>query len=235
MSPLFLATGSNASATHFTRVTRASVLGCALAIGATAAGCASDPPPAAAPPPTSTSGATAPTSANGAGSTASANGAGATGSTIAAPTVPDALKPTSTDGVVAKTNAKGFQVYECKASTAGGAAFAWALTGPDAELSDDQGKAMGKHYAGPTWEAPDGSKVVGEKVQQADSPQATAVPWLLLRAKSTSGKGAFEHVTFVQRVDTTGGKAPASGCDAAHTGATTKVPYTATYYFYGQR
>jgi len=200
-----------------------SLTACALAI---VTGCASDPPPAAAAPPTTTSSsATTPAST-------SANTAQ---STLAAPTVPDALKPTSTDGVIAKANAKGVQIYECKSSTSGAAAFAWALTGPDAELSDDQGKPLGKHYAGPTWEAPDGSKVVGEKVQQADAPQATAVPWLLLRAKSTSGKGAFEKVTFVQRVDTTGGKAPADGCDAAHSGATTKVPYTATYYFYGQK
>jgi len=52
-------------------------------------------------------------------------------------------------------------------------------------------KKIGKHYAGPTWESNDGSKVVGEVKARDDGPAPTAIPWLLLSAKSTSGNGAF--------------------------------------------
>ncbi len=98
-----------------------------------------------------------------------------------------------------------------------------------------QGSTIGKHYAGPTWEAADGSKVVGQKTAQADAPEAGAIPWLLLTTKSNEGAGVMARVKTIQRVDTHGGKAPAEGCDAAHDGAEVRVPYTATYYFHGAR
>ena len=78
----------------------------------------------------------------------------------------------------------------------------------------------------------DGSAVVGKKVAQADAPQTDAVPWLLLAATSTTGSGVFTGVTYVQRIATTGGKAPATGCGADNVDAETRVPYTADYYFY---
>jgi hypothetical protein len=142
------------------------------------------------------------------------------------PAVPDALKTRANDVVVAKAYAKGVQIYECKEAK-------WTLAGPEAELTDDKGVRIGRHFAGPTWEWSDGSRVKGELVQRADAPKADAVPWLLLRANGTEGKGALERVTAIQRVDTDGGKAPASGCDATSApGARASVPYTATYYFY---
>jgi hypothetical protein len=71
---------------------------------------------------------------------------------------------------------------------------------------------VGAHGAGPHWTSTvDGSVVNGTKVAQVDAPLATAIPWLLLRATSTSGMGVFSDVTYVQRVNTTGGKAPATG------------------------
>jgi hypothetical protein len=85
---------------------------------------------------------------------------------------------------------------------------------------------------GPTWTSKDGSSVVGKKLAQADAPESTAVPWLLLGAVSTTGAGIFADVTFVQRTATSGGKAPAVGCGADNQGAETSVPYTADYYFY---
>lgn len=74
--------------------------------------------------------------------------------------------------------------------------------------------------------------MVGAKVEQAPAPAPGAVPWLLLRATSTSGSGLFSAVTFIQRVDTQGGTAPASGCDASHVGAEARASYSADYYFY---
>ena len=62
---------------------------------------------------------------------------------------------------------------------------------------------IGIHYAGPTWEANDSSKVVGTRLAGC-TPNRGAIPWLKLGAASTSGRGRFERVTFIQRVNTIG-------------------------------
>jgi len=127
--------------------------------------------------------------------------------------------------------ARGAQIYTCKPKAAEPAEFEWVLKAPDAELFDQSGAKIGRHYAGPTWESADGSRVVGEVMQR--SPAQGAVPWLLLRAKSNEGAGALASVKYIQRVDTIGGVAPSAGCDAAHAGAEVRVDYSANYDFYG--
>ena len=124
--------------------------------------------------------------------------------------------------------AEGVQVYAC-GETSG--AFAWTFQAPEAKLLEPGGKPAGSHYAGPTWESSDGSKVAGAKVDGA-TPDPAAISWLLLRATSHGGSGRMAGVTFVQRVRTAGGNAPAAGCDAAHAGAVARVPYRAVYCFY---
>jgi hypothetical protein len=124
-------------------------------------------------------------------------------------------------------DAVGVQVYSCKAGAAG---EAWVFVAPEATLYDRNGKVAGKHYAGPTWEGTDGSKVVAAGVASA-KPDPASIPWLLLGAASHAGKGKMADVTFVQRLKTAGGIAPASGCDAGKIGAVARVPYTATYCF----
>jgi hypothetical protein len=98
---------------------------------------------------------------------------------------------------------------------------------------------VGTHGAGPSWRSEaDGSSVVGAAVASVDPPdKRTAIPWVLLTAVSHTGTGEMSDVIAVQRVDTRGGMAPTSGCDAAHVGTETSAAYTATYYFYkgGQR
>jgi hypothetical protein len=145
------------------------------------------------------------------------------------PSVPAALRVPAGNAMVWKASATGWQIYACAADGT------WTLKAPDAVLHDDAGKTIGKHFAGPTWEASDGSRVVGELKAKADAPDASAVPWLLLSAKSHSGAGALAKVSFIQRVATKGGKAVAAGCDAAHAGAEQRVAYTATYYLYAPR
>jgi hypothetical protein len=124
--------------------------------------------------------------------------------------------------------ATGVQIYACTASPAGAA---WVFTAPEASLSGPGGAAVGKHYAGPTWEALDGSSVVGAKVAGA-TPDPSAIPWLLLRAASHGGTGKLAGVTYIQRVATRGGLAPASGCSVATIGAVARVAYSATYCFH---
>jgi hypothetical protein len=128
--------------------------------------------------------------------------------------------------------AQGFQIYTCQAQSSG---YGWVLLQPMAVLLDGGHKPMALHFGGPTWMAmDDGSTVVGARVNSAPAPSGTAIPWLLLSAASTSGPadGTFTSTTYIQRINTTGGLAPSTGCDAAHVGATAPVYYTADYYFY---
>ncbi|OOG39160.1 DUF3455 domain-containing protein [Rhodanobacter sp. C05] len=124
---------------------------------------------------------------------------------------------------------KGVQIYACKAS---GGTYAWLLKAPDATLADASGKAIGKHFAGPSWQANDGSTVVGEPLNASPSPDAGAIPWLVLHAKSHTGSGAMATVQYIVRERTEGGMAPTSGCDAGHAGSEVRVPYSAMYLFF---
>lgn len=146
--------------------------------------------------------------------------------------VPEALRPPAGQVLALEARATGVQIYECKAAKDDPSQFSWTLKAPEAELKDQSGKPLGKHYAGPTWEASDGSKVMGELVTKQDAPAAGAIPWLLLRAKSTSGNGKFSAIASIQRLQTKGGTAPASGCDSAQSGKESRVPYSAVYRFY---
>ncbi|HYV66220.1 MAG TPA: DUF3455 domain-containing protein [Myxococcales bacterium] len=147
--------------------------------------------------------------------------------------VPENLRVPEGHGLVLRAAARGAQVYTCKAKAADPAGYEWVLKAPEAELFDAKGTKIGHHYAGPTWESVDGSRVVGEAVQR--SPAQGTIPWLLLRAKSNEGAGVLAGVKYIQRVDTTGGSAPASGCDAAHVGAEARVDYSANYDFFATR
>lgn len=148
-----------------------------------------------------------------------------------APLVPAAIQVPSGNVLAVLGHARGYQVYQCQ-STGSGAAY--ALLYPYAGLVDDAGQFFAIHYAGPSWQAADHSVVVGARVASAPATAPSSIPWLLLQATSHSGPagGTFSDVTYVQRVNTVGGVAPANGCDANHLGATVAVSYTADYAFY---
>ncbi|MEK7255291.1 MAG: DUF3455 domain-containing protein [Bacteroidota bacterium] len=157
--------------------------------------------------------------------------------TAAMPDVPNILKVSANEKLVFTAKAKGVQIYECKKTDKGN--LEWVFKAPEATLMDESGAKIGTHYkntdpaaTGPAWELPDGSKVVGSKLQELPSPAADAIPWLLLEVKWNKGAGAFANVTKIQRVETAGGKAPAGGCDEKSIGTEMRVDYTATYYFY---
>jgi len=78
----------------------------------------------------------------------------------------------------------------------------------------------------------DGSKVVGEVKARDNRPDPSAIPWLLLSAKSTSGIGSSSQIKSIQRLYTVGGRAPTEACSKAQAGKVTGVAYKATYYFY---
>src|SRR5712671_1151366 len=127
--------------------------------------------------------------------------------------------------VVLTVQAEGAQVYECKAGADG--KLGWAFREPIATLLVD-GKTIGRHYAGPSWEHSDGSVAVGKVSASAPGTTANDIPWLKLDITSRRGSGILADVTTVQRINTKGGKRDGA-CDAV--GSFVSVPYSADYVF----
>lgn len=146
--------------------------------------------------------------------------------------IPPQLQPPTNEQLLVQVHAKGDQIYTCKAEAD---KFAWTLKAPDAQLFDKDGKPFGKHSAGPSWEATDGSRVTGKASANVPSPDADSIPWLLVNVVTHEGHGILSSATTIQRLNTKGGKAPASGCDAAHAGAEVRTPYSADYLFYAPK
>jgi hypothetical protein len=151
---------------------------------------------------------------------------------VAPPEVPQALRPPPGQTAFVEALASGVQIYECAPKADQPSAFDWNFRAPEALLVDRAGRSIGKHYAGPTWESTDGSTVVGEVKSRDPGPDKSAIPWLLLTAKSTGGSGLFSQTRSIQRVQTSGGIAPAQACTSDNAKQVARVPYTATYYFY---
>jgi hypothetical protein len=147
----------------------------------------------------------------------------------AEPEVPTRIQVEDGHKVASVQHAVGVQIYRCDG------AGSWGLVAPRADLYNDKGKLTMTHFGGPTWQATDGSKVIGRRVDGVNV-DPTAIDWLLLSAASTSA-GAdgdrLESTSFIQRVATVGGRAPAaSECNTTTAGNQVEVPYTADYYFY---
>ncbi len=128
-----------------------------------------------------------------------------------------------------EVEAQGVQIYACGKASDG---YHWLFKAPDAALFDTTGRQVGTHFAGPTWQMADGSKIVGEVVGQAPAPDPHAIAWLLLRVKSHDGSGILSEAGWVRRVDTQAGVAPATPCDAAQALPEARMRYTARYLFY---
>jgi hypothetical protein len=149
---------------------------------------------------------------------------------VCPPGVPAALTPAAGQTLKEVFSGVGVQVYMCVAAASG--AFTWQFVAPQANLLNDDGRLIGTHFIGPTWQGNDGSSVVGLKVAAA-TVDASAIPWLLLNGISHSSEsGRFSDVTSIQRLSTVGGLAPTDGCDATHIGSIAQIPYTAQYVFY---
>lgn len=154
------------------------------------------------------------------------------GQSAGAQQIPQNLRPPANEQLQVQVHAKGDQIYTCKGD---GAQFTWTLKAPDAKLFDKEGKEFGKHFAGPSWEARDGSRVTGKAVANEPSPDPDSIPWLLITVMSRSGEGVLARVTSIQRLNTKGGKAPGSGCDAAHAGQEVRAAYSADYLFFAPK
>ena len=148
--------------------------------------------------------------------------------------VPEVLKPGTNESLAMIVPAKGVQIYECRAKK-DSTGVEWVFVAPEAELFDARGNTIGRHGAGPYWQATDGSRIVGALKQRADAPVAGAIPWLLLTTTSTGPAGSFSNVSSIQRVNTAGGVAPTAGCTRDSAGTTARVSYAADYYLFTNR
>lgn len=130
------------------------------------------------------------------------------------------------------TTGVGEITYECREKKDMAGAHEWAFVAPVATLFGPGRKNVGKYYAGPTWEAADGSKVTGKQVAVAPGG-AGNIPLQLVKAEPAMGAGAMQGVAYIQRLNTKGGVAPAAACDASSKGQRRQVAYEADYVFYG--
>jgi hypothetical protein len=149
------------------------------------------------------------------------------------PNVPSPIQPPAEEELVLVARASGFQIYVCRFDVEG--KTGWVLKAPEAQLFDQQGNSIGKHFGGPRWQHNDGSEITGKMAAKVDAPDPTAIPWLLLTVTGDTGSGVLSGVTTIQRINTAGGLAPAERCGAANIDAEFKSPYTADYYFYAWR
>ena len=146
--------------------------------------------------------------------------------------LPTTVQVPAGNKVALETVGLGEITYQCSAKKDMAGQFEWVFVGPDAKLLDRSGKQIGKYYGPPaTWEAMDGSKLTA--VQLAVAPNmAGSIPLQLVKGNPAMGSGAMQGVTYIQRVNTQGGVAPATPCTAANLSAKQIVKYQADYIFY---
>jgi hypothetical protein len=138
--------------------------------------------------------------------------------------LPDAVASLDTAPFVT-LHAEGAQIYECKADSDG--KLSWTFREPVAALMLD-GRTVGRHYAGPTWEHVDGSSVQAKVVGTAPGATANDIPWLKLDVTGRHGSGALAGADVIQRINTAGGVLHGA-CERA--GSLRSVGYSADYVF----
>lgn len=143
--------------------------------------------------------------------------------------LPAAVQVPAGHKVAMETVGIGEITYECRAKKDAAGQFEWVFVGPDARLLDRQGRPVGRYYGPPaTWESQDGSRLTGAQVAVAPGA-AGSIPLQLVKANPATGMGAMQGVTYIQRVATQGGVAPAADCGAASVGTKQVVKYQADY------
>jgi hypothetical protein len=146
--------------------------------------------------------------------------------------LPAAVQVPAGNRVAMETVGVGEITYECRAKANAPAEYEWFFVGPDARLLDRSGKQVGRYFGPPaTWENMDGSKVTATQVAVAPG-SAGSIPLQLVKANPAMGNGMMNGTTYIQRVATQGGVAPAEPCGAGTLGGKRIVKYQADYVFY---
>ena len=146
--------------------------------------------------------------------------------------LPEAVRVPAGQTMKMVTTGVGEITYECRDKKDMAGQYEWAFVGPVATLYSGDKKTVGKYYAGPTWEAADGSKVTGKQVAVAPAG-AGNIPMQLVKTEPAMGMGAMQGLSYIQRLKTKGGVAPAMTCDGSSKGQRQQVKYEADYVFYG--
>jgi hypothetical protein len=148
--------------------------------------------------------------------------------------LPDEIRVPVGNKVAMEAVGVGQITYECRPKKDAAGQYVWVFVGPDATLNDRNGKKVGKYIGPPaTWEGVDGSRITG--TQLAVSPASPGnIAWQIFEVDTATatGKGSMNGVSFIQRVATKGGVAPATGCDMANNGKKVVVNFQADYIFY---
>ena len=141
--------------------------------------------------------------------------------------------PTSGNTRIATYYAKGVQIYNARQKAGSDpAVYEWVFASPSAILFNEKNEQVGTHFAGPSWQLESGDRINGQQFTPAKtkSMASNSIDWLLLMPKDGSTPtGIFQDVSYIQRIATTGGKAPAT--PPASASETIGVEYTAIYRF----
>jgi hypothetical protein len=166
--------------------------------------------------------------------------------TVTPPVVPPGLEVDAPNQAFLVGHAFGTQNYECQPVDSLGH-VAWTLFTPQATLFGDQNAQLITHFNSPnpdeagvvraTWQDSVDTSMVWARAVASAMVDPNAIPWVKLakvgaRVGPTGGR-TLSDTTFVQRVNTHGGLAPSTGCDALpDAGKKAFIPYTADYFFY---
>ena len=145
-------------------------------------------------------------------------------------TLPAAVQPPPPVTERLRAVAIGDIIYECRRHLIEPARFVWSFVVPNATLYDAAKRPVGRYYAGPTWEGNDHSKVTGRQVGTARVP-GSDLPLQLIKADVSTGTGIMKGVTYIQRLNVTGG-IPEGPCGPAEAGKRQQVKFQADYVFY---
>ena len=167
---------------------------------------------------------------------------------IVLPPVPPDLQVPAGNKTFREGHAMGTQNYICLPS---GSSVAWTFFGPQATLFNDKDRQIITHFLSPnpdesgmaraTWQhSRDTSTVWAMAIASSSDPnfvESGAIPWLLLQVVGAepgpTGGDKLTGTTFIQRLNTSGGIAPSTGCaQSTDVGKRAFVPYTADYFFY---
>jgi hypothetical protein len=129
---------------------------------------------------------------------------------------------------VLRMHGEGAQIFRCEARSSG--EMRWTHRLPDAQLRDDNGKLAVRHGANQSFEHVDGSRLIGEVIDHVPAPDASSIPWLLLKTRSY-GSGSLSGITFVERINTVGGMPPDS-CTTAQASQLLRVAFSADFVFF---
>ena len=149
------------------------------------------------------------------------------------PVVPGKIQVPDGNKVFLVGHAVGVQIYSCNATSNG---FVWRFVAPRANLYDDHGKLIITHFGGPTWQAKDGSRVVGrldgQRHRRSHRHSMAAAVAAVDDRLALTATGWWPRPTSNGSPPPAASRPPAADCNATTAGTVAEVPYTADYYFW---